>query len=280
MQLNELINKTPTRPLIRYHGGKWILAKWIISTFPEHKIYVEPFGGAGSVLIQKKRSYAEIYNDLDCEIVNLFRVVRDFGETLQHKLNNTPFSRKEFETSYLPSDDPIERARRTVVRAFLGFGSSAASGYKTGFRSNSNRSGTTPAHDFSNYPNALSAITKRLRGVVIENKDAMSVMAQHDSPQTLHYVDPPYVLDTRSKGQNTSCYKFEMTNDQHIHLIDFVNNLKGFVALSGYDHEIYNDLLPGWRKTTKKSYADGAKERMEVLWTNYKPHNQLNLFTA
>lgn len=273
-------NTKPKRPLLRYHGGKWILAKWIISTFPEHKIYVEPFGGAASVLIQKNRSYAEVYNDLDDEIVNLFQVVRDSGHELVSKLSNTPFSRKEFELSYKYHDDPIERARRTVVRSYMGYGSAASSGYKTGFRSNSNRSGTTPAHDFNNYPPSLVAIIDRLKGVVIENKDAIEVMNQHDGSDTLHYVDPPYVLDTRSKGQKTSCYKFELKNDEHISLLNHLQNLKGFVCLSGYDNEIYNDILKGWVKTYKKTYADGASERTEVLWTNYKPYNQLQLFNT
>lgn len=268
----------PTRPLLRYHGGKWILANWIISHFPKHRIYVEPFGGAASVLLQKQKCYTEIYNDLDDEVVNLFQVVRDNGEVLLNKLVNTPFSRREFEKSYSPSDDPIEQARRTVIRSFMGFGSAAASGHKTGFRSNSNRSGTTPAHDFKNYPTALNFIIDRLRGVVIENRDAVQVMKVHDTDDCLHYVDPPYVLDTRFKGQNTDCYKYEMSNLDHENLLKVLNSLKGFVVLSGYDNEIYNDYLSGWNKVIRKAFADGASERVEVLWTNYKPFNQLQLF--
>lgn len=136
----------PRRPILRYHGGKWLLAEWIISNFPPHRVYVEPFGGAASVLLQKRRTYAEIYNDLDGEVVNLFRVVRDDGLRLRQMLELTPFARDEFKLSYETSDDPIEQARRTVVRSFMGFGSNSHNKL-TGFRSNSNRSGTTPAHD-------------------------------------------------------------------------------------------------------------------------------------
>ena len=269
----------PTRPILRYHGGKWNLADWIISHFPEHRIYVEPFGGAASVLLQKNRCYSEVYNDLDDDIVNLFKVVRDNGEYLRNRLVLTPFSRKEFELSYQFTDDEMERASRTVVRAYMGFGSAAASGYKTGFRCNSNRSGTTPAHDWKNYPAALENIIKRLQGVIIENKDALLVMKQHDTDDCLHYVDPPYLLDTRHKGQNTKCYKYEMSNQEHENLLFELPKLKGQVILSGYDNEVYNDNLKGWHKSLKKSFADGASERTEVLWCNFKPYNQLQLFT-
>ena len=193
----------PSRPVLRWHGGKWRLAPWIISHFPPHRIYVEPFGGAASVLLRKQRSYAEVYNDLDDEVVNLFRVLRDDpqsnGYTLIDFLIHTPFARTEFEEAYEETTDPVERARRLIVRSFMGFGSNGHNAaVKTGFRSASSRSGTTPAHDWGNYPDVLETIIKRVRGVVIENRDAVAVMRQHDDPMALHYVDPPYLPQTRS----------------------------------------------------------------------------------
>ena len=149
------------RPIIRYHGGKHKLADWIVSYFPEHSCYVEPFGGAASVLLRKPVSHAEVYNDLDSEIVNLFRVVRDNGDRLKELLYLTPFARDEFISSYDPADCPIEQARRTVVRAFQGFGSNAHN-KKTGFRANSNRSGTVPSRDWANYPYKMHLIIGRL----------------------------------------------------------------------------------------------------------------------
>lgn len=272
-----MIEVKPKRPLLRYHGGKWILANWIISHFPKHRIYTETFGGAASVLLQKKRSYAEVYNDLDSEIVNLFSVVRDSGILLKELLYNTPFSREEFDLSYENSDDPIEKARRTIVKSFMGF-SSGIQPYKTGFRSNSDRSGSTPAKDWMNYPNAIDALVTRLRGVVIENKDYNNIMLQHDSVDTLHYVDPPYVLDTRYKGQKTKMYFQELSNSDHIELCHFLKKLKGTVVLSGYNNEIYDDILQGWVKVSKKAFADGARERTEVLWINkIKKENQFKM---
>jgi DNA adenine methylase len=256
-----------TRPIVRYHGGKWKLAPWIISHFPAHRCYVEPFGGGGSVLLRKPRSYAEVYNDLDREIVNVFRTARDQGFELKRQLETTPFSREEFEDSYTPSKGPITQARKTIVRAFMGFGSNAHL-RKTGFRSNSNRSGTTPAHDWANYSQVLPVLIERLQGVVIENKDALAVMWQHDAPTTLHYVDPPYVKSTRDKGGD---YRHEMTDDDHRALASALNNLAGMVIVSGYDCPLYSELFAGWRRVEKSAHADGARERTEVLWMRNVP---------
>lgn len=118
----------PRQPLARYHGGKWILAKWILSFVPEHRIYVEPYGGAASVLLRKPRSYAEVYNDLDGEWVNVFRVLRNpsHARELVRQAYYTPYSREEFETSYLASGDPVEQARRTLFRSAAGFSTAGA----------------------------------------------------------------------------------------------------------------------------------------------------------
>jgi DNA adenine methylase len=267
------------RPLLRYHGGKWLLAPWIISYFPEHRIYVEPYGGSASVLLQKKRAYAEIYNEIDTEIVNLFKVCREQGSELIEALKLTPYGRDEFELSYLPTDNNLEQARRTIIRSYMGFGSGLQTWQRTGFRSNCNRSGTTPSHDWVNYPKALNLIIERLRGVVIENRNGIEVMQAHDSEQTLHYIDPPYVKDTRYKGQKTKVYKHELDNENHFELCKQLRDLKGFVILSGYDNEIYNEILSDWTKVSKKAYGDGAVERVECLWLNLKTNSRiLNLF--
>ena len=128
------MSEGPPRPALRWHGGKWILAQWIIGHFPKHQAYVEPFGGAASVLIRKPVSYAEIYNDLDHTVVNFFKVLRsDRAQELVEVLRLTPFSRVEFMEAYGESDDPVERARRLVIRSFMGFGSNGHN-RSTGFR--------------------------------------------------------------------------------------------------------------------------------------------------
>lgn len=270
------MNSRVTRPLIRYHGGKFLLAPWIIAHLPPHRVYVEPFGGGGSVLIRKSRSYAEIYNDLNGEIVNVFRMARDRGPELIRSLELTPFAREEFKSSYEPSDDPLEQARRTILRSFQGFGSAAVCGEVSGFRANNNRAGTSPAHDWHNYPAALEMVVERLRGVVIESRDAVDVMRQHDGPDTVHYVDPPYVHSTRSqkvRGTVTrKAYKHEMTDDQHRALAETLRGLQGMVALSGYHSPLYDELYGDWQRIERQARADGARPRVEVLWLSSRAH--------
>lgn len=272
----------PKRPALRYLGGKWRLAPWIISHMPPHRIYVEPFGGAASVLLRKPRSYSEVYNDLDDDVVHVFRVLRDpsMASELARVLSLTPFARAEFEAAYEPCDDPVERARRIVFRSFAGFGSGSTVDTRTrgtaptptGFRSNSNRSGTTPAHDWMRFPGVLTDFTERLRGVVIEQRPAISVIQLHDGPTTLHYVDPPYPHATRGRGrgglQQSGRYRHEMSDDEHRALADVLHRVEGMVLLSGYRCEMYDDLFAGWRRVVRRTHADGARRRTEVLWMN------------
>lgn len=264
-----------TRPALRWHGGKWRLAPWIISHFPEHRIYVEAFGGAASVLLRKRRSYAEVYNDLDGDVVNLFQVMRsNRASELVAALELTPFSRVEFEGSYGVSDDPVEEARRLVVRSFMGFGSDGFNrATRTGFRAASNRSGATPAHDWVNYPTALRSIIERMQGVVVERRDAIEVAKQHDGSATLHYLDPPYMPETRSdksrkSGDRYHCYSHEMTADDHGVFLADASKLLGSVVISGYPTPLYDAALKGWRRVSCKAMADGAEPRTEVLWLN------------
>lgn len=268
----------PSRPVLRWHGGKWLLAPWIIDHFPKHRIYVEPFGGAASVLLRKERAYAEVYNDLDGDVVNLFRVLQDpvSGVELMRKLEHTPFARAEFELGWDATDDQVERARRLIIRAFMGFGSNAHSdmgrGHKTtGFRANSSRSGTTPAHDWASYPEALGAVIARMRGVAVEQRPALQVMRSHDWPDTLHYVDPPYVHATRNRRNPYDPkhqYRHEMSDADHVELLEALRALVGMVVLSGYPHALYDDALPDWMRVEREALADGARPRTEVLWLN------------
>jgi len=261
--------------MLRWHGGKWRLAPWIIQHFPPHRVYTEAFGGAASVLLRKPRCYAEVYNDLDGDVVNLMRVLRSPEATdLVRAVELTPFARDEFESAYAETDDPIEMARRLIVRSFMGFGSDGFNrDVRTGFRANSNRSGTTPAHDWINYPASLRAVVERVRGVVIEHRPASEVLSAHDAPDTLHYLDPPYLPETRSPkrrktGERYHAYRHEMTEQDHVALLGVAVNLRGSVVISGYPSRMYDDALAGWRRVDCRALADGAAKRIEVLWIN------------
>lgn len=266
----------PTRPVIRYHGGKWRLAPWIISHFPPHRVYVEPFGGAGSVLLRKPRAKGEVYNDLWGRVVDVFRVLRDpeMAADLARRLTLTPFAREEFAAASpgaFETDDIIERARLTIIRAYFGHGSNSIDETQsTGFRSNSMRSNTTPAVEWANYPLQITRFAERLRGVIIENRLAAEVMRGFDAADTLHYVDPPYVHATRTNGNkhDVKQYRYEMTDEDHAALGALLTSLRGMVIVSGYPHPLYDEMFAGWKRREIKALADGALERTEVLWIN------------
>lgn len=272
--------RAPFRPALRYLGGKWKLAPWIVGHFPPHDLYVEPFGGGASVLLRKPRSRAEIYNDLDGDLVNLFRVLRDqtgpgHAAALIQAVQLTPFAREEFEQAYVPTSDPVERARRLVVRSFMGHGSNACNvNRSTGFRTGLTRRGPTPAHDWANFPPALAAVASRVRssGVTIENRPALEVIRRFDGPDVLFYADPPYVHGTRSsktvRGELYNAYGHELTDADHVELLDALLSCSGMVVLSGYGHPLYEDRLGSWRRVERSAFDDKAQERTEVLWIN------------
>lgn len=272
---NEDMKPKLKRPVLRYHGGKWKLAEWIISTFPAHRVYVEPYGGGASVLMRKDRSYAEVYNDKWDAVVNVFQCLRDGkkSEQLKTALELTPFSRTDFNKALrlrpVVGGD-VECARLTILRSYAGFGSASTNGeYATGFRCNSNRSRTTPAHDWVNYPSHIRGFVERLRGVVIENRGALDVIVQHDSVDTLFYVDPPYPHSTRNMQRGNAAYAVEMVDADHRELAEVLKSVCGMVVLSGYPCDLYDkELYRGWHRRQREHWADGARARTEVLWLN------------
>jgi DNA adenine methylase len=257
------------KPVLRYHGGKFRLADWIVGHFPAHQVYVEPFGGAASVLMRKPRSFGEVYNDLDGEIVNVMRVLQNdyLRARLERAVVFTPYARQEFDLAWEPTDDPVERARRTFIRSEMGFGSGGATKGSTGFRIDAKRGYATAAHVWAGIPEHLRSFGLRLQGVLIENRPALQVMFQHDSPDTLFYIDPPYIHSTRK--MRDAVYRHEMTDGDHVDLLDAVLELKGMAIISGYDHPLYVDRLKGWRRAEKNarvSAGRGTRLAMEMIW--------------
>jgi DNA adenine methylase len=275
------------RPALRYHGGKFRIAPWVMSFFPPHTCYVEPFGGAAGVLLQKPRAYAEVYNDLDGDVVNFFRVLQDMDLRAQllERLALTPYARSEFEKAWRPARGQVERARRLAIRAQMGFGSGGATKGTTGFRIDTKRKYGTAQSLWEQYPDSIADAGQRFQGVLIENKPAIEVMKAHDAPTTVHFVDPPYVHSTRYPGAGgpRGSYRHEMTDVDHIELLDALQTLEGMVVLNGYESELYASRLVGWERHTTEariSSARGTVLRTEVVWLNaacvagLRPHKE------
>lgn len=257
----------PSRPALRYYGGKWKLAPWIISHFPPHKNYVEPCGGAASVLLQKPRSPLETYNDLDGNVVNFFRVLRDRLDELIWAIRLTPWARAEYELSFEPTDDDLERARRFFVQSWMsmqGATDPTVKGTWRVMRDNSEGS-NTGAYDLRSIPVALAQIASRLKLVQIENQDWIEVTKRFDGPNTLIYFDPPYVKRERS---STMCYNYEWADTQHTEAAALLRECAGYVIVSGYACDLYAELYEahGWQRVDKEAQTNSGGKRIESLW--------------
>lgn len=256
--------------LVRYHGGKVRIADKIVGLFPRHDCYVEPFGGGAAVLLSKPRARVEVYNDLDGDMVALFRALRDSPEDLAAAVAATPFAREEYERAYSETDDDIERARRVLVKSHFAHGGGsihASSHRRSGFRGVGLREGPLPVHGWMNMPATVRIAAERMRGVIIEQRPAVDVMAACDRPDVVHYIDPPYLPETRSSDKR---YRHEMTVAEHEEMLRAVRGLRGSVVLSGYASALYDEALHGWRRIEIKTRADRAVERTEVLWCNFE----------
>lgn len=256
--------------IVRYHGGKFRVANWIIGNMMPHRCYIEPFGGGGSVLLRKPPAMTEVYNDLDDQIFNLFWVIRNHPEQLEQALRNTIYARREYELSRKPSEDRIENARRVIVHSHMAF-STTNTDANTGFRAAINcTSYTSQVSTFNKLNDLVAPLKKRLERVIIENRDAFDIMDAFDLPTTLAYLDPPYMPETRSKSSMNRGYRLNFTREDHVRLLERAKKFSGMVIISGYENELYNDMLPGWNKAYKKSATDSLKQKTEVLYMNYK----------
>jgi len=255
---------TPTRPILRWHGGKWRIAPWVISHFPPHRVYVEPFGGAASVLLQKPRALSEIYNDLDRDLVRMFRVIRDQPAELARSIALSPFARDEYRGLYEPTDDDLEACRRFIVRSFMGMNSKGALS-KSGFDARTNPDGfTSRLQSLAVLPEQVALVAGRFLHVIIENTDAAKLIARYNRDDALIYLDPPYVAETRSGKY----YNHEMTDTAHSALLASIDASRAMVVISGYPSELYDSAMQSWHRVETKARTDGAKARTEVLWIN------------
>jgi DNA adenine methylase len=261
--------------LFGWYGGKFSHLDWLLPLLPRSHHYCEPFAGSAAVLLNRSPSAIETYNDLDGEIVNFFRVLRDNGDELTRAIGLTPFSREEFSVACKldPNASPLERARRFYIRARqvrTGLAQTASIGRWANCKTTSRSGMSGVISRWMGGVELLPQIVERLLRVQIENRPAIDVIRLYDSPETLFYCDPPYVHSTRGDAK---AYKHEMTDDQHRDLADVLNRVRGRVAFSNYDCKLLGELYPQpmWRKYKSPPRTNHATKgkRTEVLWTNY-----------
>lgn len=272
------------KPPFPYYGSKGRLAGRIVDLMPRHRVYVEPFAGSAAVLFSKPPAPVEVINDLDRNVVTFFRVLRSREDELIRALRFTPYSREEYAAADLADDsiDDLERARRFFIRATQGH-NAAGSGGRAGW-SNGIRARHTDATATTNLVDRLYQIADRLRTVVVEHRDALDLIAVHDAPDTVFYLDPPYLSVTRRSGRD---YAHEAdSEDFHRMLAAALSDAKGTVLLSGYPSPLYEELYVGWdrlevsvhRATTNQRGRTGVERGTEVVWCNHSLDHQVPLF--
>lgn len=265
-----------------WYGGKYSHLDWLLPLLPSATHYCEPFGGSAAVLLNRKPSPVETYNDIDGEVVNFFSVLRDQHEELIRAIGLTPFSREEFRIALeeAPSNiSDLERARRFFVRARqvrTGLAQTASTGRWAHCKLTSRAGMAGAVSRWLGSVEGLSEIVQRLLRIQIENAPATEVIQRYDSAETLFYCDPPYPHGSRS---DVNAYGYEMTDGEHRRLAEVLHHVQGKVALSSYHCQLMDELYGDWeyiesrpRKAhSTNTRSDGAKQdRVEVLWINYE----------
>jgi DNA adenine methylase len=263
-----------------WYGGKTYHLNWLLPVINgiDHKSYVESFAGSAAVLFNKIPSEIEVYNDVHGDVVNFFKVLRNNPDELLNLLELTPYSRQEFAEScdLKINCDPLEQARRFFVRARQvrsGLATKATPGRWSYTKKDCRGKRALPINQWLNSIDGLGEICERLKNIQIENLDALDVIQRYDTSDALHYIDPPYLMSSRTGGEN---YSHEYNEEQHLNLLNLLFNIKGKVVLSGYINEMYPSMLKDWKesrrlpKLANTTLQDGVKkERQEVIWTNF-----------
>lgn len=271
-----LAESKPVKPILRYPGAKWQRAKWIVDQLPPFRTYVEPFFGSGAIFfsLPSTPEYA-VLNDKSKSVVNLFEMLRTRGPELCALVELTPWARDEYDASYQLTGDPLEDARRFLVRCWQAHGTRLNS--KTGWRNRGSADGGLTYSLWNQLPERIMAIVEKLKYAEIENRDALEIIARYaDQEDCLLYVDPPYIISTRSGA----LYEHEMTDEkQHVELLESLGKHTGPVVLSGYAHPLYDEALSTWQRVTMPALAEHGKVRTEVLWLNrLAQQRQMSLF--
>ena len=268
-----------------WYGGKFSHLDWLLPQLPSCHHYCEPFAGSAAVLLNRPPSPVETYNDIDGEVVNFFRILRDRQEELVRAISLTPFSREEYHEAIYGKHQAVndlERARRFYIKARqtrTGLAQTASLGRWANCKDTSRGGMSGVVSRWLGGVDALDDIAKRLLRVQIENRPALDVMRLYDSPGTLFYCDPPYLHATRG---DSKAYGFEMDVSQHREFAEVANRCRGKVAVSGYNHPLMDELFKPsrWLKVAgaDRTIHSTKGTRQEVLWINFKPKKRESLF--
>lgn len=259
------------KAILKYPGSKWGKAEWITSFFPPHHSYLEPFFGSGAVLFNKERSNIETVNDLDNNVVNLFEWIKRDPEKLAHEIYYTPYARRVYENAFAREpENSLEKAIFFYIRLNMGHGFKT-SGERVGWKNDvQGRERAYAAKDWCEIPQKILQAAERLRGVQIDNRPALELIPRFNYKNVLIYCDPPYMFRTRHGKQ----YRCEMGDSDHEELLKALIKHKGYVVLSGYDTDLYNDMLKNWNRYETTSYTQAQTKKQEVIWLNYDPPGQ------
>lgn len=256
------------KAIARYLGAKNALADWIIRQFRSHRCYVEPFGGSAGVLLSKPPVECEVYNDVFDDVVNLMAVIRsEEAGDLANQVYLTPYAEIEYKAAMAAGNTPLEQARRFLVRSFMAVSTDGVFRHTSGFRRDKSTSGGSSITKWQNLPSTLLEAHDRLRNVTILNQDAIKVILDYDSEETLFYLDPPYLPDTRTEYGR---YSHEYTWEQHEELLALLPSLKGDVVISCYDHDLYASALRGWYRVEIDTQSMRQAQRKEVIYRNFE----------
>ena len=260
--------------VLRYPGSKWNLADRLVRLIPEHHSYVEPYFGSGAVFFRKAPSAIETINDLDSDVVNLFRCIQKDSDRLARLVMTTPYAREAYERQFGRTPQSLyasdfQRAAGFLVKCWQGHGF-RTDGSKVGWKRDvQGRERAYALWDWYRLPERILGTAERLRRAQIEHRPALEVIRDFNYPNVFLYLDPPYLLGTRSGGRTQ--YRHEMTDEDHAGLLETVSGSRAMVMLSGYESELYGNYLKGWRKVNLRGSAQGGKPRDEVVWMNYDP---------
>lgn len=260
--------------VLKYPGSKWNIAGHLVELIPPHHSYVEPYFGSGAVLFNKPPSDIETVNEMDGEVVNLFRCIQQDSERLARMVMTTPYSREVYDNQFTTDNSYASRYQRAagfLVRMWQGNGF-RANGYKVGWKNDVvGRERAYALWNWYRLPEWIIDIAERLRKVQIENRPALEVIKRFDYPNVFMYIDPPYLLSIRTGKQ----YKHEMSDADHEELLHAILQSMAKIMISGYESDMYNDYLKGWHKEKFASCAEYGKPRTEVVWMNYEINSQM-----